>query len=50
VKFGIALPYVDARSVAELARLAEQTGWDGVWGDSQEAVKERLHQGPPESG
>lgn len=31
MKFGIALPYVDARSIANLAQLAEETGWDGVF-------------------
>ena len=31
MKFGIALPYVDARTIANLAQLAEETGWDGVF-------------------
>lgn len=31
MRFGLALPYVDARTAADLARLAEQTGWDGVF-------------------
>ena len=31
MKFGIALPYVDARTTADLARLAEDAGWDGVF-------------------
>jgi hypothetical protein len=38
MKFGFVLPYGDARSAADLAREAEQAGWDGffvwepVWG------------------
>lgn len=38
MKFGFVLPYGDARTAAELAALAESTGWDGffvwepVWG------------------
>jgi len=38
MKFGFVLPYGDARVVAELAKQAEETGWDGffvwdpVWG------------------
>ena len=31
MKFGVALPYVDARTAADLARLAEESGWDGVF-------------------
>ena len=31
LKFGLALPNNDARLVAELAQLAEQTGWDGCF-------------------
>jgi alkanesulfonate monooxygenase SsuD/methylene tetrahydromethanopterin reductase-like flavin-dependent oxidoreductase (luciferase family) len=31
MKYGVALPYVDARSVADLAQIAEQHGWDGVF-------------------
>lgn len=31
MKYGVALPYVDARTVAQLALLAEQSGWDGVF-------------------
>ena len=31
MKFGVALPYVDARTTADLARLAEESGWDGVF-------------------
>jgi alkanesulfonate monooxygenase SsuD/methylene tetrahydromethanopterin reductase-like flavin-dependent oxidoreductase (luciferase family) len=31
MKFGVALPYVNARSAAELAVIAEQSGWDGVF-------------------
>lgn len=31
MKFGVALPYLSARSVARLARQAEETGWDGVY-------------------
>lgn len=31
MKYGVALPYVDARSAANLALLAEETGWDGVF-------------------
>jgi hypothetical protein len=31
VKFGLALPYTDARMVARLARQAEDAGWDGVF-------------------
>jgi hypothetical protein len=30
-KFGITLPYGDARKVAELARSAEEAGWDGIF-------------------
>ncbi len=38
MKFGFVLPYAEARDAAELARLAEESGWDGffvwepVWG------------------
>ncbi len=31
IKFGITLPYGDARLVAELAHDAEEAGWDGVF-------------------
>ncbi len=31
MKFGFILPYGDARQVAELAREAEQAGWDGLF-------------------
>lgn len=31
LKRGVALPYVGARSAAELAQAAEQAGWDGVF-------------------
>ena len=31
LKFGVALPYVSAREVAELCTLAEETGWDGCF-------------------
>ena len=31
LKFGLALPYVGARVTANLARQAEQAGWDGVY-------------------
>jgi hypothetical protein len=31
LKFGLALPYVGARAVAELCQLAEETGWDGCF-------------------
>ncbi len=31
LKFGVALPYLGARSVARLARQAEEDGWDGVY-------------------
>lgn len=31
MKYGVALPYVDARSAANLALLAEETGWEGVF-------------------
>jgi hypothetical protein len=31
MKFGLALPYGSARSAANLARAAEQAGWDGVF-------------------
>ncbi|NLG97728.1 MAG: LLM class flavin-dependent oxidoreductase [Chloroflexi bacterium] len=31
VKFGITLPYFDARKCANLAREAEEAGWDGVF-------------------
>jgi alkanesulfonate monooxygenase SsuD/methylene tetrahydromethanopterin reductase-like flavin-dependent oxidoreductase (luciferase family) len=31
LKFGLALPYTSARVVAQLAQLAEQAGWDGVF-------------------
>ncbi len=31
INFGVALPYVGARSAAELALAAEQAGWDGVF-------------------
>lgn len=38
MKYGVVLPYGDARTAAEVARLAEEAGWDGffvwepVWG------------------
>lgn len=31
LKFGVALPYTSARNVAQLAQLAEHTGWDGCF-------------------
>jgi hypothetical protein len=31
MKYGIALPYTNARTVARLSQLAEQTGWDGCF-------------------
>lgn len=31
LKYGITLPYFDARTTARLARLAEDAGWDGVF-------------------
>lgn len=31
MKYGAALPYCSARNAAELAQLAEQSGWDGVF-------------------
>ena len=31
MKFGIALPYTNARTVAKLSQLAEESGWDGVF-------------------
>lgn len=31
LKAGVALPYLGARSIARLARAAEQAGWDGVY-------------------
>jgi len=31
MKYGLALPYTDPRAAAELARLAEEAGWDGVF-------------------
>ena len=31
MKFGLASPYNEARKVAELAQLAEETGWDGFF-------------------
>lgn len=31
MKFGVVLPYLDARMVASLARLAEEYGWDGCF-------------------
>ena len=31
VKFGLVLPYTDARTVARLAHKAEEAGWDGVF-------------------
>jgi len=31
MKFGLALPYNEARLVAELAQLAEEAGWDGCF-------------------
>lgn len=31
LKFGLALPYNAARLVAQLSKLAEETGWDGVF-------------------
>jgi hypothetical protein len=31
MKFGLALPYTDGRTVARLARQAEEAGWDGIF-------------------
>ncbi len=31
MKFGLALPYNEARLVAQLSKLAEEAGWDGVF-------------------
>jgi alkanesulfonate monooxygenase SsuD/methylene tetrahydromethanopterin reductase-like flavin-dependent oxidoreductase (luciferase family) len=31
MKYGIALPYTNARTVAKLSQLAEESGWDGVF-------------------
>lgn len=31
MKFGVALPYVTPRTVAQLAQLAEESGWDGCF-------------------
>lgn len=31
MKFGLALPYVSARKVAQLSTLAEESGWDGCF-------------------
>jgi alkanesulfonate monooxygenase SsuD/methylene tetrahydromethanopterin reductase-like flavin-dependent oxidoreductase (luciferase family) len=31
IKFGVALPYTGARSAAQLAQLAEESGWEGVF-------------------
>jgi hypothetical protein len=31
MKFGLSLPYNEARLVASLSKLAEETGWDGVF-------------------
>ena len=31
MKYGIALPYANARTVAKLSQLAEEAGWDGVF-------------------
>ncbi len=31
MRFGLALPYTDARTVADLAQLAEESGWDGCF-------------------
>lgn len=31
MKFGLALPYTNARSAAQLAHIAEDSGWDGVF-------------------
>lgn len=31
LKFGVALPYISARMVAQLCQLAEQVGWDGCF-------------------
>lgn len=31
IKFGLALPYVSARKVAQLSTLAEESGWDGCF-------------------
>ena len=31
MKYGIALPYANARMVAKLSQLAEEAGWDGVF-------------------
>lgn len=31
MKYGVALPYLNAREIADLARLAEESGWDGAF-------------------
>ena len=31
VKFGVVIPYGSARQAAELAHVAEDTGWDGIF-------------------
>src|SRR5512133_3414426 len=31
MKYGIALPYTNARTVAKLSQLAEEVGWDGCF-------------------
>lgn len=31
INYGVALPYVSARAVADLCRLAEEAGWDGCF-------------------
>jgi hypothetical protein len=31
MKYGFVLPYSDARKVAEIARLGEEAGWDGIF-------------------
>ena len=31
MKFGLSLPYNEARIVAQLSKLAEETGWDGCF-------------------
>ena len=36
LKFGVALPYTNARTVAKYASLAEKAGWDGCFlGESE---------------
>jgi hypothetical protein len=31
MKYGVALPYIEARKTAEFARMAEENGWDGLF-------------------